>query len=63
MKELGIDTLNNEKVIIARERLNRPIDEIRDNTNKYEIKEYSKDCPFCRGNEKYIEVDSQVSKK
>ena len=40
MKELGIDTLNNEKVIIARERLNRPIDEIRDNTNKYEIKEF-----------------------
>ena len=60
MKELGIDTLNNEKVIIARERLNRPIDEIRDNTNKYEIKEYSKDCPFCRGNEKYIEEETDI---
>lgn len=51
MKELGYDTLNKSKVIIARERVNRPLDKIDDNI---EDGEYSETCPFCRGNESSI---------
>lgn len=62
MKELAVDTLNNNQVIIARERSNRPMDKIIEDKNENEDKEYNKTCPFCRGNEEYIEEETSVIK-
>ena len=63
MKELAVDTLNNNQVIIARERSNRPMDKIIEDKNENEDKEYNKTCPFCRGNEEYIEEETSSSTK
>ncbi len=63
MKELGIDTLNNSKVIIARDRKDRPMDEIKKEINKEDNEEYNKECPFCRGNEEQITEETYVIKK
>ncbi|WP_455538272.1 galactose-1-phosphate uridylyltransferase [Terrisporobacter sp.] len=62
MKELATDTLNGSKVIISIDRKNRPIDNIviePSITNK----EYEKKCPFCSGNEKYIEEETFIINK
>lgn len=64
MKELGIDTLNNSKVIIARERTKRPLDKMNSKGNKtIENNEYSKLCPFCRENEDNISDETYVINK
>lgn len=57
MKELGRGVLDNSQVIIAEERSNRPMDKISGDENISHNKEYSKNCPFCRGNENYIEKE------
>ncbi len=58
MKELCMDTLNNGNVIIARERSNRPIDKIDIDNTKYDMESYSEICPFCIGNENFIEEET-----
>lgn len=63
MKKLSLDTLNHSKVIVAKERSDRPIDKINTNIENIETKEYDKNCPFCRGNEKYIEQKTYEIKK
>ncbi|WP_297133516.1 galactose-1-phosphate uridylyltransferase [Terrisporobacter sp.] len=62
MKELGIDKLNNAKVIIANDRRKRPMD--KNTTNDYEaFGEYSELCPFCRGNEELISEETFIMSK
>ena len=63
MKELGIDTLNHSKVIIAREREGRPMDKVEKEINKEHNEEYNEDCPFCIGNEKNIPQETDVINK
>ena len=63
MKELALDTLNHSSVIIARERKNRPIDKIKEDSDNNENKEYDKDCPFCRGNEENLAQETCVINK
>ena len=63
MKELGVDTLNHSKVIIARGRQDRPMDKVKKDINKEENEEYDKDCPFCRGNEENISQETDVINK
>lgn len=63
MKELGVDTLNHSKVIIARGRQDRPMDKVKKDINKEENKEYDKGCPFCRGNEENISQETDVINK
>ena len=63
MKKLGLDTLNHSKVIIARGRQDRPMDNVNKEINKKESGEYDKDCPFCRGNEENISQETSVIKK
>ena len=63
MKKLGLDTLNHSKVIIARGRQDRPMDNANKEINKEESEEYDKDCPFCRGNEENISQETSVIKK
>ena len=62
MKELAIDTLNKTKVIISRDRKNRPMDNILDESCN-SCDEYDETCPFCRGNEKNIEEETFVINK
>ena len=59
MKELAIDTLNKTKVIISRDRKNRPMDNVLDESCNSRD-EYDETCPFCRGNEKNIEEETFV---
>ncbi len=57
MKEIRIDTITNDIIIVAKDRSNRPIDKI---LNKEEIEvlnEYDSKCPFCRGNEDSSETE------
>ena len=63
MKKLGLDTLNHSKVIIARGRQDRPMDNANKEINKEESEEYDKNCPFCRGNEENISQETSVIKK
>ena len=63
MKKLGLDTLNHSKVIIARGRQDRPMDNANKEINKEESEEYDKDCPFCRGNEENISQETSVINK
>ena len=62
MKELAIDTLNKTKVIISRDRKNRPMDNVLDESCNSRD-EYDETCPFCRGNEKNIEEETFVINK
>lgn len=62
MKELAIDTLNKTKVIISRDRKNRPMDNVLDESCN-SCDEYDETCPFCRGNEKNIEEETFVINK
>ena len=62
MKELGVDTLNHSKVIIARGRQDRPMDKVKKDIYKEENEEYDKDCPFCRGNEENISQETGANK-
>ena len=59
MKKLGRGILDNSQVIIARERSNRPMDKISEDSYILDNEEYKKTCPFCRGNEKYIEEETE----
>ena len=59
MKKLGRGILDNSQVIIARERSNRPMDKISEDSYILDDEEYNKTCPFCRGNEKYIEEETE----
>lgn len=63
MKELGVDTLNHSKVIIARGRQDRPIDKIKKEIIIEHNEEYVEDCPFCRGNEEHISQETYAIKK
>lgn len=63
MKKLGLDTLNHSKVIIARGRQDRPMDNANKEINKEESEEYDKNCPFCRGNEENISQETSVINK
>lgn len=62
MSELGKDILSGEKVIISRNRINKPIDSCLESNNLIE-KEYSENCPFCRGNEHLIPKETFVIKE
>lgn len=54
MQELRIDEMNNDVIIVAKNRAKRPMDKVK-NQSEEEIKiEYDKYCPFCRGNENLI---------
>ncbi|MGL6105948.1 galactose-1-phosphate uridylyltransferase [Romboutsia sp.] len=58
MKEVRIDWINNDMVIVATDRAKRPKD---NHLMEYEIqvnKEYEVECPFCRGNEKKTPKDT-----
>lgn len=57
MSKLIIDELNNDIIIMAKNRANRPID--KDNTqNDIEVTtSYELKCPFCRGNERSIQTE------
>lgn len=57
MKELGIDKLNDSKVIISRDRKKRPMDK---NATNETIEEYSQCCPFCRGNETLVPEETLI---
>ena len=57
MKELGIDKLNDSKVIISRDRKKRPMDK---NATNETIEEYSQCCPFCRGNETLVPEETFI---
>ena len=59
MKKLGRGILDNSQVIIARERSNRPMDKISEDSYILDDEEYKEKCPFCRGNEKYIEEETE----
>ena len=52
MKEIRVDDINSDIVIFAKERAKRPMDKIISD-DEFLNCEYSKDCPFCRGNERY----------
>lgn len=52
MKEIRVDDINSDIVIFAKERAKRPMDKIISD-DEFLNYEYSKDCPFCRGNECY----------
>lgn len=54
MKEMRVDALTNDMVIFAEDRTKRPIDKVNTNDEEEIVSEYEKDCPFCKGNEKYI---------
>ncbi len=58
MKKLGLDTLSNDKVIIATGRQDRPMDK-----EKLQDEQYQKDCPFCRGNEEIVGEQTAVINK
>lgn len=52
MSEIREDLFTNRKVIIAKERANRPMDlETHKNKDKIDIEKHSIKCPFCYGNE------------
>ncbi|MGL4914637.1 MAG: galactose-1-phosphate uridylyltransferase [Romboutsia sp.] len=51
MQELRIDEMNNDIVIVAKNRSKRPMDKIKNQSEEETKVEYDKDCPFCRGNE------------
>ncbi|RDY24723.1 DUF4931 domain-containing protein [Romboutsia maritimum] len=51
MKEIRIDSVNNDMIVFAKDRSKRPIDVVITQTEKEVSKEYEKKCPFCRGNE------------
>ncbi len=58
MKEKRIDKINNDIVILAMDRAKRPMDKI-NSIEESEIHDmYDKNCPFCRGNEKYTPEDT-----
>lgn len=50
MSKLARDILDGSRVIISKKRNSRPI-ESKDKANNEIFREYSEDCPFCRGNE------------
>lgn len=59
MNELGIDILNGSKVIIAKERVNKPMDSCGESKNIVQG-EYNIDCPFCRGNESMVPEETFI---
>jgi len=52
VKEIRVDDINSDIVIFAKERAERPMDKITSDNECLDY-EYSKNCPFCRGNEYY----------
>lgn len=55
MSNLIIDSMNNDKIIVAKDRSKRPMDKNKDSEEVEIYSEYEKKCPFCRGNEEFIE--------
>ncbi|MGL5694279.1 MAG: galactose-1-phosphate uridylyltransferase, partial [Peptostreptococcaceae bacterium] len=55
MREMKRDLITNDIIVIAKDRSKRPMDKIYGNSDIEIDKEYEKDCPFCRGNEKHTE--------
>ena len=53
MKELRVDEMNNDIVIVAKNRSKRPMDKIKNQSEEEIQVQYDKNCPFCRGNESY----------
>ncbi|MCC0694214.1 galactose-1-phosphate uridylyltransferase [Clostridioides sp. ES-S-0048-02] len=53
MRELRIDSITNDVVIFATDRLKRPLDTIDVPNDEEETNEYDEGCPFCKGNEAY----------
>lgn len=53
MKELRRDWINDDKVILAKDRSKRPMDKVSCDEESKSSKEYERECPFCRGNEGY----------
>lgn len=51
MKEIRIDWMNNDRVILAEDRSKRPMDNAKCEDDKEITEEYEPKCPFCRGNE------------
>ena len=51
MKEIRIDTINDNIVIFAKDRAKRPMDKVNEESEEKNKKEYHQECPFCRGNE------------
>ena len=55
MRELRIDPITNDIVVLANNRSKRPMDKVKFYNDKEVKEEYKKDCPFCKGNEKDTE--------
>lgn len=53
MKEIRIDNIKKDIVIVAKDRSKRPIDKVVSPQEEPTL-EYEEKCPFCRGNENYI---------
>ncbi|HSQ87930.1 galactose-1-phosphate uridylyltransferase [Romboutsia sp.] len=53
MKEIIRDNMNNDIVIVAKNRSKRPMDKVAIQIEEETTLEYDKECPFCRGNESY----------
>ncbi|WP_296644880.1 galactose-1-phosphate uridylyltransferase [Romboutsia sp. 13368] len=51
MKEIRIDSINNDIVIFAKDRAKRPMDKMNEENEEKNKNEYNQKCPFCRGNE------------
>ena len=51
MKEIRIDSINDDIVIFAKDRVKRPMDKVNEESKEKDKNEYNKECPFCRGNE------------
>ena len=53
MKEIRIDNINNDIVIVAKDRSKRPMDKATTQVEEEITLEYEKECVFCRGNESH----------
>lgn len=53
MKEVRIDWMNNDIVILAKDRSKRPMDKAKCEEDIEIIEEYEQECAFCRGNESW----------
>lgn len=51
MKELRVDSITNDLVILAYDRAKRPLDKVKVEIEEEITNEYEKECPFCRENE------------
>ncbi len=53
MKEIRIDNINNDIVIVAKDRSKRPMDKAATQIEEEITLAYEKECVFCRGNESH----------